>query len=49
MLANIFTPHPRGGEFGYEEFNNELTLNGMEIVRIKRIDELAIFGVGRKR
>lgn len=52
VLRNVFTrmfaPHPRGGEFNFEEFQNELTLNNMEIIHIKRLWNLAIFGVGRK-
>jgi ubiquinone/menaquinone biosynthesis C-methylase UbiE len=48
-LTRIFAPHPQGGEFRFEEFENELKLNVMEIVQIKRIDDLAIFGVERKR
>ncbi len=48
ILTKIFAPHPRGGEFDYEEFKNELKLYRMEIVRIKQLGNLAIFGVGRK-
>jgi ubiquinone/menaquinone biosynthesis C-methylase UbiE len=49
ILTKIFAPHPRGGEFDYEEFKNELKLYGVEIVSIKRPGNLAIFGVGRKQ
>lgn len=52
VLRNVFTrmfaPHPGGGEFNFEEFQNELKLNNMEIINIKRLWNLAIFGVGRK-
>ena len=52
VLRNVFTrmfaPHPRGGEFNSEEFQDELKLNNIEIINIKRVWNIAIFGVGRK-
>jgi ubiquinone/menaquinone biosynthesis C-methylase UbiE len=48
-LTRIFAPHPRGGEFLFEEFQNELKLSAMEIVQVNHICNLAVFGVGRKQ
>ena len=48
FLTRIFAPHPGGGEFDYAEFINELKLNNLDLVHVKRIWNIAIFGVGRK-
>lgn len=39
--------HPKGGAFDFEEFRDELKSSGMDI-NIKRIGNIAIFGVARK-
>ena len=43
------TDHPRGGGFDFEEFKDELKQNNIDIVNMKRIKDIAIFCVGRKR
>ncbi len=48
LFTRMFAPHPRGGEFNFEEFQHELKSNNMEIINIKRVRNLAIFGVGRR-
>lgn len=48
-LVRALTAHPEGGEFDYEEFKEELEANNIEIVNIRRIKDIAIFCVGRKR
>ena len=46
FLRNIFvrtlTDHPKGGEFDFEEFKNELKQNNIDIVKMKRIKDIAI-------
>ena len=49
VLVRTFTDHPRGGEFDFEEFKDELKQNNIDIVNMKRIKDIAIFCVGRKR
>jgi ubiquinone/menaquinone biosynthesis C-methylase UbiE len=49
FLVRTLTDHPRGGEFVFEEFKDELKLNNIEMVNMKRIKDIAIFCVGRKR
>lgn len=49
LLVRIFTRHPEGGRFDYEEFKNELLKNNIRITNIKRLGNIAIFGVGKKR
>lgn len=48
-LTRVFAPHPRGGEFSREEFEDELRLNEIEITHIMRIGNIAVFGVGKKQ
>ncbi|MFN3480836.1 MAG: class I SAM-dependent methyltransferase [Thermodesulfovibrionales bacterium] len=48
-LVRVLTAHPKGGEFDFEEFKEELEANNIEIVKIRRIKDIAIFCVGRKR
>ena len=49
VLVRTFTDHPRGGEFDFEEFKDELKQNNIDIVNMKRIKDIAIFCVGRKQ
>jgi len=49
ILVRTLTDHPKGGEFDFEEFKDELKLNNIDIVDMKRIKDIAIFCVGRKR
>jgi ubiquinone/menaquinone biosynthesis C-methylase UbiE len=53
FLRNFFvrtlTDHPRGGEFDFEEFKDELKKNNIDMVDMKRIKDIAMFCVGRKR
>lgn len=49
FLISAFTAHPEGGKFDYEEFRSELKKNNVHITNIKRLGNIAIFGVGRKR
>lgn len=49
LLVGAFTRHPEGGRFDYEEFENELLKNNIEIINMKRLGNIAIFGVGRKK
>lgn len=48
FVTRLFAQHPRGGEFDYAEFVNELKLNHLDLVHVKQIGNIAIFGVGRK-
>lgn len=48
FLVKTLTDHPRGGEFDFEEFKNELKKNNIDMVNMKRIKDIAIFCVGRK-
>jgi ubiquinone/menaquinone biosynthesis C-methylase UbiE len=48
FLVSSFTVHPEGGKFDYEEFRSELKKNNVHITNIKRLGDIAIFGVGRK-
>ena len=48
FFVRTFTKHPKGGKFDYEEFKNELKKNNIRITNIKRLGDIAIFGVGRK-
>jgi ubiquinone/menaquinone biosynthesis C-methylase UbiE len=49
FLVRTLTDHPRGGEFDFEEFKNELKKNNIDMVNMKRIKDIAIFCVGRKQ
>ena len=49
FLVRTLTDHPRGGEFDYEEFKDELKNNNIDMVNMKRIKDIAIFCVGRKQ
>ena len=49
FFVRTFTDHPRGGEFDFDEFKDELKQNNIDIVNMKRIKDIAIFCVGRKR
>ena len=49
VLVRTLTDHPRGGEFDFEEFKDELNQSNIDIVNMKRIKDIAIFCVGRKR
>jgi ubiquinone/menaquinone biosynthesis C-methylase UbiE len=48
-LVKTLTAHPEGGEFDYEEFKAELEKNNIDMINVKRIKDIAIFCVGRKR
>jgi ubiquinone/menaquinone biosynthesis C-methylase UbiE len=48
MLSMIAT-HPTGGMFSFDEFKNELRKNNVDIINIRHLGNIAIFGVGRKR
>lgn len=49
FFVRTFTEHPEGGKFDYEEFRDELLKNNIEIINMKRLGDIAIFGVGRKK
>lgn len=51
VLKNFrfFAAHPRGGEFDFNELKDELDTDNIAITNMKLIDNIAIFGVGRKR
>jgi len=49
VLVRTLTDHPRGGEFDFEEFKDELNQNNIDIINMKRIKDIAIFCVGKKR
>jgi ubiquinone/menaquinone biosynthesis C-methylase UbiE len=53
VLRNVFTrmfaPHPRGGEFDFAEFKQELDSDNIDIIKVRNAGHIAIFGVGRKR
>ena len=40
---------PRGGEFDFEEFEDELKQNNIDIANMESIKDIAIFCVGRKQ
>ncbi len=48
FLVRTLTDHPKGGEFVFEEFKNELKKNNIDMVNMKLIKDIAIFCVGRK-
>lgn len=48
FFVRIFTKHPESGKFDYEEFMDELLKNNIEIISLKRLGDIAVFGVGRK-
>lgn len=48
-LIKTLTVHPEGGMFNANEFIEELKGNGIDIIKMRRIDNIVIFGVGRKR
>jgi ubiquinone/menaquinone biosynthesis C-methylase UbiE len=49
FLVKTLTDHPRGGEFDFEEFKDELKKNNIDMISMKRIKDIAIFCVGRKQ
>lgn len=49
FFVRTLTRHPSGGEFNFEEFNRALNKVDIDIIKMKRIGNIAIFGVGRKR
>lgn len=49
FLIRALTDHPEGGEFDYEEFKAELETNNIDILNMRRVKDIAIFCVGRKR
>lgn len=49
FFVKTFTRHPSGGEFSFEEFKEELKGVNIDIIKMRRIGNIAIFGVGRKR
>ena len=49
FLVRTLTEHPKGGEFDFEEFKNELKKNNIDMVNMKRIKDIAIFCVGMKQ
>lgn len=48
VLVRAVTEHPKGGEFDFQEFKDELGRNAIGIVNMKRIGNIAVFCVGRK-
>ncbi|MEW6675235.1 MAG: class I SAM-dependent methyltransferase [Nitrospirota bacterium] len=48
FLVRTLTGHPEGGKFDFEEFKEELRDAGIDIIKMRRIGNIAIFGVGRK-
>jgi hypothetical protein len=48
-LVRTLTAHPEDGEFDYEEFKTELEKNNIAISNMRRIRDIAIFCVGRKK
>jgi len=48
VLVRTLTEHPQGGEFDYEDFENELKKNNILINNMRRIKDIAIFAVGKK-
>jgi ubiquinone/menaquinone biosynthesis C-methylase UbiE len=48
FLTRTFAPHPRGGEFDFDELKDELEKNAVNIIKMKRIGNIVIIGVGRK-
>jgi ubiquinone/menaquinone biosynthesis C-methylase UbiE len=48
-LVRTLTAHPEGGEFDYAEFKAELGENNIDILNMRRISDIAIFCVGRKK
>ncbi len=49
IITKIFTPHPGGGEFDFEELKQELERNGIAITKERRLGRIGIMGVGRKQ
>ena len=49
VLTRIFAPHPRGGEFDFDELKHELEVNGIAIIKERRLGRIGIMGVGRKK
>lgn len=49
VLTRILAPHPRGGEFDFEELKKELEMNGIAIMKDRRLGGIGMIGVGRKR
>jgi len=49
FLVKAFTEHPVGGQFDFVEFKEALEENNIDIINIKRLGNIAICGVGRKR
>ncbi len=49
ILTKIFAPHPKGGEFDFAEFKQELDSDNIDIIKVRNASHIAIFGVGRKR
>jgi len=49
FLVRTLTAHPEGGEFDFNEFKDELERNNIDILNMRRIKDIAMFCVGRKR
>ncbi len=49
ILTRVFAPHPWGGEFDFDELKHELEGNGIAIMKERRLGNIGIIGVGRKR
>jgi ubiquinone/menaquinone biosynthesis C-methylase UbiE len=49
ILTRIFAPHPRGGEFDFDEWKSALEKNNIAIINMKRIGGIGMIGVGRKQ
>lgn len=49
ILVRNLTSYPKGIEFDFEEFKHELESNGIVMVNMRRIKDIAIFCVGRKQ
>ncbi len=48
IITKIFTPHPGGGAFDFEELEEELNENKIDLITMRRLGTIGIMGVGRK-
>lgn len=48
VRAFTLASHPKGGQFAFEEFKEELKNNAIEIINVRRFGNIGIIGVGRK-
>ena len=49
LIVRSFTAYPRGGEFDFEEFKDELENDNIDIIGMKCISNSVTFSSGRKR